>query len=150
MSSKLRLAAIGAWLLVAAYYFYQYALRSTSMRMEWSACSDGREALPTPFRASPGTKHSFESVFSSSSPRSINSQSGDFERARRLIQALKRYKRRGCSMNALVGPILFLHPLLDDNAVLLVAEPRAPVRKASAQLGVTQFRVSDYGRARFI
>ena len=53
-------------------------------------------------------------------------------------------------MNALVGPILFLHPLLDDNAVLLVAEPRAPVRKASAQLGVTQFRVSDYGRARFI
>jgi type VI protein secretion system component VasF len=28
MSSKLRVAAIGAWLLVAAYYFYQYALRS--------------------------------------------------------------------------------------------------------------------------
>jgi MFS family permease len=28
MSSKLRVAAIGAWLLVALYYFYQYALRS--------------------------------------------------------------------------------------------------------------------------
>src|SRR5689334_16987083 len=28
MSSKLPIAAIGAWLLVAAYYFYQYALRS--------------------------------------------------------------------------------------------------------------------------
>jgi MFS family permease len=28
MSSKLRVAAIGAWLLVAVYYFYQYALRS--------------------------------------------------------------------------------------------------------------------------
>jgi MFS family permease len=28
MSSKLPLAAIGAWLLVAVYYFYQYALRS--------------------------------------------------------------------------------------------------------------------------
>jgi MFS family permease len=28
MSSKLPVAAIGAWLLVAAYYFYQYALRS--------------------------------------------------------------------------------------------------------------------------
>ena len=28
MSSKLRVAAIGAWLLVATYYFYQYALRS--------------------------------------------------------------------------------------------------------------------------
>ncbi len=28
MSPKLRIAAIGAWLLVAAYYFYQYALRS--------------------------------------------------------------------------------------------------------------------------
>jgi hypothetical protein len=28
MSSKLRVAAIRAWLLVAAYYFYQYALRS--------------------------------------------------------------------------------------------------------------------------
>jgi MFS family permease len=28
MSSKLRIAAVGAWLLVAAYYFFQYALRS--------------------------------------------------------------------------------------------------------------------------
>src|SRR5689334_9108506 len=28
MSSKIRVAAIGAWLLVAVYYFYQYALRS--------------------------------------------------------------------------------------------------------------------------
>src|ERR1700739_4681115 len=28
MSSKLPVAAIGAWLLVALYYFYQYALRS--------------------------------------------------------------------------------------------------------------------------
>src|SRR6188472_4234667 len=28
MSSKLPGAAIGAWLLVAVYYFYQYALRS--------------------------------------------------------------------------------------------------------------------------
>src|SRR5947208_2475682 len=28
MSSKLPAAAIGAWLLVAVYYFYQYALRS--------------------------------------------------------------------------------------------------------------------------
>ncbi|HXX41832.1 MAG TPA: MFS transporter [Chthoniobacterales bacterium] len=28
MNSKVRLAAIGAWLLVAVYYFYQYALRS--------------------------------------------------------------------------------------------------------------------------
>src|ERR1044071_4645449 len=28
MSSKIRPAAIGAWLLVALYYFYQYALRS--------------------------------------------------------------------------------------------------------------------------
>ena len=28
MSSKLPVAAIGAWLLVAVYYFYQYALRS--------------------------------------------------------------------------------------------------------------------------
>src|SRR5215467_15100599 len=28
MSSKLPIAAIGAWLLVALYYFYQYALRS--------------------------------------------------------------------------------------------------------------------------
>src|SRR5438046_7288038 len=28
MSSKLPLAAIGAWLLVGLYYFYQYALRS--------------------------------------------------------------------------------------------------------------------------
>ena len=28
MSSKVRVAAIGAWLLVAIYYFYQYALRS--------------------------------------------------------------------------------------------------------------------------
>src|SRR4051812_13812188 len=28
MSSKIPVAAIGAWLLVAAYYFYQYALRS--------------------------------------------------------------------------------------------------------------------------
>jgi MFS family permease len=28
MSSKLRIAAVGAWLLVAVYYFYQYALRS--------------------------------------------------------------------------------------------------------------------------
>src|SRR5262245_5647396 len=28
MSSKLPIAAIGAWLLVAVYYFYQYALRS--------------------------------------------------------------------------------------------------------------------------
>src|ERR1700745_4250283 len=29
MSSKIRGAAIGAWLLVALYYFYQYALRSS-------------------------------------------------------------------------------------------------------------------------
>ena len=28
MSSKLPIAAVGAWLLVAVYYFYQYALRS--------------------------------------------------------------------------------------------------------------------------
>src|SRR6188474_2669018 len=28
MSSKLPIAALGAWLLVAIYYFYQYALRS--------------------------------------------------------------------------------------------------------------------------
>jgi len=28
MSSKLRIAAVGAWLLVSVYYFYQYALRS--------------------------------------------------------------------------------------------------------------------------
>src|SRR6201989_799168 len=28
MSSKLPVAAVGAWLLVAVYYFYQYALRS--------------------------------------------------------------------------------------------------------------------------
>src|ERR1044071_3398118 len=28
MSSKIRPAAIGAWLLVALYYFFQYALRS--------------------------------------------------------------------------------------------------------------------------
>src|SRR5262250_1390823 len=28
MSSKLPVGAIGAWLLVAVYYFYQYALRS--------------------------------------------------------------------------------------------------------------------------
>src|SRR5438477_3180260 len=28
MSSRLPVAAIGAWLLVALYYFYQYALRS--------------------------------------------------------------------------------------------------------------------------
>src|SRR6476659_3270721 len=28
MSSKLPIAAIGAWLMVAIYYFYQYALRS--------------------------------------------------------------------------------------------------------------------------
>src|SRR4029079_7738821 len=28
MSSKLPMAAVGAWLLVAVYYFYQYALRS--------------------------------------------------------------------------------------------------------------------------
>src|SRR6516225_3298233 len=28
MSSKLSVAAVGAWLLVAVYYFYQYALRS--------------------------------------------------------------------------------------------------------------------------
>src|SRR5215211_9431923 len=28
MSSKLSAAAIGAWLLVAIYYFYQYSLRS--------------------------------------------------------------------------------------------------------------------------
>lgn len=28
MSSKVKIAAIGAWLLVAVYYFYQYALRS--------------------------------------------------------------------------------------------------------------------------
>src|SRR5580765_8517500 len=28
MNSKLSMAAIGAWLLVAVYYFYQYALRS--------------------------------------------------------------------------------------------------------------------------
>src|SRR6187549_2200565 len=28
MSSKLPVAAIGAWLLIALYYFYQYALRS--------------------------------------------------------------------------------------------------------------------------
>ena len=27
MSSKLSAAALGAWLLVAVYYFYQYALR---------------------------------------------------------------------------------------------------------------------------
>src|SRR6476646_8165115 len=28
MSAKLPMAALGAWLLVAVYYFYQYALRS--------------------------------------------------------------------------------------------------------------------------
>ena len=28
MSAKLPMAAVGAWLLVAVYYFYQYALRS--------------------------------------------------------------------------------------------------------------------------
>jgi len=33
MSSKLPVAAIGAWLLVAVYYFYQYALRSAPSLM---------------------------------------------------------------------------------------------------------------------
>ncbi len=28
MSSKISITAVGAWLLVAIYYFYQYALRS--------------------------------------------------------------------------------------------------------------------------
>jgi MFS family permease len=46
MSSKLPVAAIGAWLLVAAYYFYQYALRSApSVMMPQLAEAFGVNAL---------------------------------------------------------------------------------------------------------
>ena len=46
MSSKLPVAAIGAWLLVAVYYFYQYALRSSpSVMMPQLADAFGVSAL---------------------------------------------------------------------------------------------------------
>src|SRR2546430_10146709 len=46
MSSKLPVAAIGAWLLVALYYFYQYALRSApSVMMPQLAEAFGVDAL---------------------------------------------------------------------------------------------------------
>ena len=46
MSSKIPVAAIGAWLLVAAYYFYQYALRSApSVMMPQLTGAFGVDAL---------------------------------------------------------------------------------------------------------
>src|SRR5246127_5056803 len=46
MSSKLPVAAVGAWLLVALYYFYQYALRSApSVMMPQLAEAFGVNAL---------------------------------------------------------------------------------------------------------
>jgi MFS family permease len=46
MNSKVRIAAIGAWLLVAVYYFYQYALRSApSVMMPQLSESFGVSAL---------------------------------------------------------------------------------------------------------
>src|SRR5712672_325814 len=46
MSSKLPVAAIGAWLLVAVYYFYQYALRSApSVMMPQLSEAFGANAL---------------------------------------------------------------------------------------------------------
>src|SRR6187549_1914386 len=46
MSSKLPVAAIGAWLLVAVYYFYQYALRSSpSVMMPQLTSAFGVNAL---------------------------------------------------------------------------------------------------------
>src|SRR5690242_13816275 len=46
MSSKLPVAAIGAWLLVAVYYFYQYALRSSpSVMMPQLSQAFGLNAL---------------------------------------------------------------------------------------------------------
>ena len=46
MSSKLSVAAVGAWLLVAAYYFYQYALRSApSVMMPELTAAFGVDAL---------------------------------------------------------------------------------------------------------
>ena len=46
MSSKLSVAAVGAWLLVAAYYFYQYALRSApSVMMPELTAPFGVDAL---------------------------------------------------------------------------------------------------------
>ena len=46
MSSKLPVAAVGAWLLVAVYYFYQYALRSSpSVMMPQLADAFGVSAL---------------------------------------------------------------------------------------------------------
>src|SRR5947207_11286375 len=46
MSARLRMAALGAWLLVAVYYFYQYALRSApSVMMPQLTESFGVNAL---------------------------------------------------------------------------------------------------------
>jgi MFS family permease len=46
MSSKLPIAAVGAWLLVAVYYFYQYALRSApSVMMPQLTAAFGVDAL---------------------------------------------------------------------------------------------------------
>src|SRR6516225_4150765 len=46
MSSKLSVAAVGAWLLVAVYYFYQYALRSApSVMMPELTAAFGVDAL---------------------------------------------------------------------------------------------------------
>jgi MFS family permease len=46
MSSKVRIAAVGAWLLVALYYFYQYALRSSpSVMMPQLTTAFGVNAL---------------------------------------------------------------------------------------------------------
>jgi MFS family permease len=46
MSSKLSVAALGAWLLVAVYYFYQYALRSApSVMMPELTAAFGVDAL---------------------------------------------------------------------------------------------------------
>ena len=46
MSSKLPVAAIGAWLLVAVYYFFQYALRSApSVMMPELTAAFGVNAL---------------------------------------------------------------------------------------------------------
>src|SRR5271167_3841203 len=46
MKAKLPIAAVGAWLLVAVYYFYQYALRSApSVMMPQLAEAFGSDAL---------------------------------------------------------------------------------------------------------
>ncbi|HEY6070891.1 MAG TPA: MFS transporter, partial [Chthoniobacterales bacterium] len=46
MNSRVRIAAIGAWLLVAVYYFYQYALRSApSVMMPQLSSAFGVSAL---------------------------------------------------------------------------------------------------------